>query len=389
MATYLINGKIVLEHGILGDHIMVIQDGKISDIFYEDEIRDVLFQGHKVIDLEGGYICPGWIDIHCHGAVGFDAMDADLNGILEVARFKASQGVTGFIPTGITNPLAEIEKAVGVVQRAAKIVEDGANILGFHVEGPFINPKKKGAHQEEMIIGVDADWTRKIQIKTPGKLIVTVAPEKEGALDYIQEMSEAGVLIGIGHSDGNYEDVKAAYEAGASHGVHTFNGMKGLHHREPGVVGAIMNTSLVAEVILDGIHLHPAVVEILSKLKLPDELVLVTDAMRATGLEDGEYDLGGLQVTKVGKEARLVDGTLAGSTLTMQEAVQNAVQLVGLSIVDTMKMAATNPAKILGLVERKGSIELGKDADLTLLTNELIVRETLIGGRVVYLREEK
>lgn len=384
MATYLINGKIVLEHGILADHIMLIEDGKIRDIFYEEEIKEERFQGHEVIDVESGYICPGWIDVHCHGAMGHDVMDGDLTGVLKIAKFKASQGVTGFIPTGITNPLTEIEKAAEVVQQAAGIVNGGAKIFGFHVEGPFINPKKKGAHQEEMIIGVDADWTRLIQSKTPGKLIVTVAPEQEGALDYIREMSEAGVLIGVGHSDGTYEDVKAAYEAGASHGIHTFNGMKGLHHREPGVVGAIMNTSLVAEVILDGIHLHPAIVEILSKLKLPDELVMVTDAMRATGLEDGEYDLGGLQVTKVGKEARLADGTLAGSTLTMQEAVHNAVQLVGLSIVDTMKMVATNPAKLLGLIERKGSIELNKDADLTLLTPELIVRETLIGGRVVY-----
>ncbi|MCK4257864.1 MAG: N-acetylglucosamine-6-phosphate deacetylase [Halanaerobiales bacterium] len=389
MALYLINGKMILEHGILGEHILVIQDGKIADILYEDEIDDLSLKDHEVIDLQGGYISPGWIDIHCHGAVGSDVMDGDLEGILKIARFKASKGVTGFIPTGITNPYIEIERAVDVVNEAAKINEDGAQILGFHMEGPFINPEKKGAHQAEMIVAPDIEWTQKLQKEVPGQLIVTVAPEVDGAIEYIQKISQEGAKIALGHSNGTYEDVKAAYEAGATHGVHTFNGMRGLHHREPGVVGGIMDLPLVAEVIMDGIHLHPVVVRILSKLKLPDEMVLITDAMRAAGLDDGEYDLGGLNVFKKGKEARLADGTLAGSTLTMQEAVQNAINLAGLSIVDVIKMASTNPAHLLGHGETKGSISQGKDADLTLLTPDLIVRETIIGGRVVYIRGEE
>lgn len=387
MATYLINGKIVLERGILADHVLVLREGRIDAILFEDEINDLTLQGHEVIDLKGGYICPGWIDIHCHGAVGADVMDADVEGNVRISRFKASQGVTGWVPTGITNPFSEIEKAVKALAQAVAKNTDGAQILGFHMEGPFINPSRKGAHQAEMIVPADAAWTRKLQAEVPGRLIVTVAPEMEGALEYIRTMSKDGALIAVGHSNGMYTDIQAAYEAGATHGVHTFNGMRELHHREPGVVGAIMDLPLAAEVIMDGIHLHPVVVRILSKLKLPDQLVLVTDAMRAAGLEDGEYDLGGLKVQKRGKEARLADGTLAGSTLTMQEAVQNALEMVGLPIVDVMRMAATNPANLLGLGERKGSIDLGKDADLTLLTPSYQVQGTIIGGRVVYRQQ--
>ncbi len=383
MALYLVNGKIVLEDGILDEHIMVIENGKIKQIVPEEEINDQLFTDHDLIDLQGGYISPGWIDIHCHGAVGSDVMDGDVEGILKIANFKASNGVTGFIPTGITNPYPKIEQAVVVVKEAAKHNKKGARILGFHMEGPFINPEKKGAHQADMIKSPDIEWTKKILAEVLGKLIVTVAPEMEGAIEYIQEMSREGVLVAVGHSNAKYEKVKAAYEVGATHGAHIFNGMSPLHHRRPGVVGAIINLPMVAEVIMDGIHLHPVIVEMLSKLKLPDDIVFVTDSMRAAGLEDGEYELGGLNVFKRGKEARLADGTLAGSTLTLQEAVKNGVDLVGLSIVDVIKMVSTNPARLLGL-ENKGSIFVGKDADLTLLTPDLMVRETIIGGEVVF-----
>lgn len=387
MTMYLINGKMVLEHGILADHLMVIREGTIAEILPAGEIHDSVFQENEVIDLAGGYICPGWIDLHCHGAVGVDVMDADVEGLRRIAKFKASQGVTGYVPTGITNPFREIERAVKAV---AKVADDrvGAQVFGFHMEGPFINTAKKGAHQAEMIVPCDREWTYQLMEQVPGRLIVTVAPEMEGALEFIRKMCSEGVLVAIGHSDATYEQVKAAYEAGATHGVHTFNGMRELHHREPGVVGALMDLPLTAEVILDGIHVHPVVARILSRLKLPDQMVLVTDAMRAAGLEDGEYDLGGLTVYKKGKEARLADGTLAGSTLTLQEAVQNAINLVGLSIVDVMRLVATNPAKLLGLAG-KGSIVLGKDADLTLLTPDFQVRETIVGGRVVYRRAQE
>jgi N-acetylglucosamine-6-phosphate deacetylase len=356
--------------------------GKIAEILYEEEVNEETMQGHEVIDLQGGYLCPGFIDIHCHGAVGADVMDADVEGTLKIARFKATQGVTGWVPTGITNPFPAIERAVRALAEADQQNTEGAKILGFHMEGPFINPQRKGAHQEEMIVPTDAVWTQRLMELVPGRLIVTVAPEMPGALDYIRIIRSLGGLIAIGHSNATYAEAKAAYEAGATHGVHTFNGMRELHHREPGIIGAIMDLPLVAEVIMDGIHLHPVMVRILSKLKLPQQIVLVTDAMRAAGLTDGEYDLGGLKVQKKGKEARLADGTLAGSTLTMQEAVQNAITLVGLSIVDVMNMASLNPAKVLGIADRKGSIEAGKDADIIWLTSNLQVRGTWIAGQM-------
>lgn len=384
MATYLINGKLVLEHGILGEHLLILEDERIAEILPQDELHNLPIEGNEVIDLEGGYLCPGFIDIHCHGAVGADVMDADVAGTLKIARFKASQGVTGWVPTGITNPFPAIEEAVTALTGAARQNLDGARILGFHMEGPFINPKRKGAHQEEMIVDADLAWTRSLMENVPGRLIVTVAPEMPGALEFIRAIRKEGALIGIGHSNATYHEAEAAYQAGATHGVHTFNGMRELHHREPGIIGAIMDLPLAAEVILDGIHLHPAIVRILSKLKLPNGIILVTDAIRAAGLADGEYDLGGLRVQKKGKEARLADGTLAGSTLTMQEAVQNAVKLVGLSIVNVMKMASLNPARVMGIADRKGSIDTGKDADLTWLTPDLQVRGTWIAGRMVH-----
>lgn len=380
--TYLINGKIILENEVLEGFQLQIEDGKIAAILKADDEIDQT--GAEVIDLNGGYISPGWIDIHSHGAVGADFTDGDIQGTQAIVRFAATQGVTGIIPTGITNPFSEIEKAVWAVAETAKTNTDGAQILGFHMEGPFICEKRKGAHRAELLVPADATWTRKIRSIIPGQLIVAVAPEVPGNLEYIREMAAEGVKIALGHTDATYAEIQAAVEAGATHGVHTFNAMRELHHREPGVVGAIMDLPLVAEAIVDGIHIHPAVVRILSKLKLPDKFVLITDAIRATGLSDGEYDLGGQQVVKRGKEARLADGTLAGSTLTMQEAVQNAVSLVGLSITDAVRAAATNPAKLLGLDTRKGSIAVGKDADLTLLSPELTVMATIIDGRVVY-----
>lgn len=381
---YLTNGKIVLPDQIIEDHVVQIAEGKIAAIMEQTAFLQLCTEQAEVLDLAGGYICPGWIDIHCHGAMGYDIMDGDPEGVLRMSRFKATHGEIGFIPTGITNPFSVMEKAIQSVADAAQRNSDGAQILGFHMEGPFINVEKKGAHREECIIPADAEWTRKVRQMVPGRLIVAIAPEVPGNLEYIRAMAEEGVLIATAHTNATYEEIKAAYEAGATHCIHTFNAMRELHHREPGVVGAIMDLPIIGEVILDGIHVHPVVVRILSRLKLPDKLVLVTDSLRAAGLEDGDYDLGGLKVIKRGNELRLVDGTLAGSTMTLDDAVRNAVNLVGLKLTDAVRMASTTPANLLGLGERKGSITVGKDADLALLTPDLIVRETIIGGRIVY-----
>lgn len=388
MDLLLINGKIVMEEGILSEHVLLIRNKKIEAILPANEIDQETLSNNQNIDLQGGYICPGWIDLHIHGAVGADVMDGTAESILKIARFKATQGVTGFIPTGITNHYAAIEQAALAVKEAVEANDEGAKILGFHLEGPFISPVQKGIHRVELIQAVDIDWTLKIKELIPGKLLVTVAPETEGGMAYIREITSNGAIVGIGHSNGTYAEIKAAYEAGASYGVHLFNGMLGMHHREPGVVGAILDLPLFTELILDGIHVHPVMAKMVTKLKLPDQLILVTDAMRAAGLEDGEYSIGGMQVKKTGKAVRSADGTLAGSTLTMQAAVQNAANLIGLTIVEIVKMVATNPAVLLGIIDRKGTITVGKDADLTLLTPDLHVRETIISGKVVYERLE-
>ncbi|MFO7254306.1 N-acetylglucosamine-6-phosphate deacetylase [Limnochorda sp.] len=344
-------------------------------------------QSLEEIHTEGGYLCPGFIDVHLHGGGGADVMDASPGALSQLARTHARHGTVAFLPTTVTAPYEQLHRVLEAVEETAGAREEGAELLGVHLEGPHLNPARAGAQNPEFLTPPSLPEMQALLERFPGRVRwVTVAPELEGARELIQYLREAGVVVSIGHSDATYEQAMVAFQWGISHATHTFNGMNPLHHRAPGVPGAVLTAPGVsAEIIADGFHIHPGVARLLWQVKGPDRLLLVTDAMRATDLPDGRYDLGGLEVDVVGGAARLAgQETLAGSTLTLERAVAWMVEAVGLSLAEAVQLASLNPARRLGVAHRLGSLEVGKDASLVLLDDALRVRLTLRQGELIY-----
>jgi len=344
-------------------------------------------QSLEEIHTEGGYLCPGFIDVHLHGGGGADVMDASPGALSQLARTHARHGTVAFLPTTVTAPYEQLRRVLEAVEETAGAREEGAELLGVHLEGPHLNPARAGAQNPEFLTPPSLPEMQALLERFPGRVRwVTGAPELEGARELIQYLREAGVVVSIGHSDATYEQAMVAFQWGISHATHTFNGMNPLHHRAPGVPGAVLTAPGVsAEIIADGFHIHPGVARLLWQVKGPDRLLLVTDAMRATDLPDGRYDLGGLEVDVVGGAARLAgQETLAGSTLTLERAVAWMVEAVGLSLAEAVQLASLNPARRLGVAHRLGSLEVGKDASLVLLDDALRVRLTLRQGELIY-----
>src|SRR5690606_30379286 len=259
-------------------------------------------QSLEEIHTEGGYLCPGFIDVHLHGGGGADVMDASPGALSQLARTHARHGTVAFLPTTVTAPYEQLHRVLEAVEETAGAREEGAELLGVHLEGPHLNPARAGAQNPEFLTPPSLPEMQALLERFPGRVRwVTVAPELEGARELIQYLREAGVVVSIGHSDATYEQAMVAFQWGISHATHTFNGMNPLHHRAPGVPGAVLTAPGVsAEIIADGFHIHPGVARLLWQVKGPDRLLLVTDAMRATDLPDGRYDLGGLEVDVVG-----------------------------------------------------------------------------------------
>ncbi|NLJ25727.1 MAG: N-acetylglucosamine-6-phosphate deacetylase [Firmicutes bacterium] len=340
-------------------------------------------------DAQGAYVTPGLIDIHVHGGGGGDAMDGAVTALEHMGRTFARFGTTGFLPSTVTASHQEILKAVGSAKQAAEQGTGGAQVLGVHLEGPYINTLKKGAqnpaHVRPPSLGELEEIWQKIG---PLLRLVTLAPEIEGAPAAIRQLRSWGVTVSIGHSDASYDEAMTAHLWGASHICHTFNGMRGLHQREPGVVGAALSCEgFSAELICDGIHVHPAAMQLLLRAKGPDKIVLVTDTMRAMGLPEGQYQLGGLEIEVVDGAARLSTGELAGSTLSMGQAVKNAMGMLGASLSEAIRMASFNPAQVINMSHRKGSLTVGKDGDVAIFDKNLETLRTIVAGEVVYSRE--
>ena len=358
----------------------------------------------SIIRAHGAFVAPGFIDIHIHGAAGSDTMDATPSALARMAEFVSSHGVTGFLPTVMSSPIERMLAATHAAAQTAGVgieshsaysrynpTQHGAQILGINVEGPFLNPDFKGAQPEEGILSPDAAILKRILEAGGGHVrIMTIAPEMPGAVDIVKELASQGVLASVGHSGASYDEIRRAVRAGLRHVTHTYNGMRGLHHREPGVVGAaLVHGELTCEVIADGIHVHPAAVRLVAQAKGPGGAVLMTDAMRAAGLPDGHYELGGQHVIVTSGAARLDTGVLAGSTLTMDDAVRNMVEFAGIPLHAAINMASSTPARLLGLAGRKGRIEPDMDADIVLLDAETLrVRATLVMGETVYERKQ-
>lgn len=376
----IINGRIVLKDKVLSDSAIIFDD-KIRAIVSEKEVDQTKYE---MIDAKGGIIAPGLIDIHIHGYLGEDASDGNEEGLKKMAAGIARNGVTSWCPTTMTIAKEDIFEAFETARKVKNEKECyGAKILGINCEGPFINPSKKGAQPEEYILPPDGDFI--IENADIIKLF-TVAPEMDGALECIQKVNEDGrVLISMGHTSATYEEANEGIQAGVRHATHLFNAMTALQHRNPGVVGAALSDDCVScELIADTFHVDPGLYKLVAKAK-GDKLCLITDCMRAGGMEDGDYTLGGQHVIKTGIQCLLEDGTIAGSVLKLNEAVRNLRDYTELSLPEVFACASLNPAKAVGESDRIGSLEIGKCADIIICDDEIRVIKTIIDGEVIEL----
>lgn len=373
----IINGRLVLEDGVVSG-FAIIFDEKIQKIVPADEVNT---EEYEVIDAEGNLVAPGLVDIHIHGYLGEDASDGSAAGLKKMAAGIAKNGVTSWCPTTMTIAKDEIVKAFDTA-REVKAEETcyGAKILGVNCEGPFINPSKKGAQPGEYILPPDGDF---IVANADILKLFTVAPEMEGAKECIRQVSEDGrVLASMGHTGASFEEACAGIEAGVRHTTHLFNAMTALQHRNPGVVGAALSDERVScELIADTFHVNPGLYKLVAKAK-GDKLCLITDCMRAGGMEDGDYTLGGQHVIKTGIQCLLEDGTIAGSVLKLNEAVRNLKAHTDLSLPEVFACASLNPAKAIGEAENIGSLAVGKCADIIICDEEIQVETTIINGEI-------
>ncbi|CAG0968742.1 MAG: N-acetylglucosamine-6-phosphate deacetylase [Anaerolinea sp.] len=374
------NSTLILSDRELPDHWMLIKQGKIAS-WGKGEAPSA----ETIIDGRGEtYVLPGFIDIHVHGAMGFDMMDATPEALKAMSRFFAAHGVTGFLPTTVTAPHERILDALRNVAAHMGAEMPGAMVLGAHLEGPYINLNAKGAQAGEFVRLADPteyeQWLDTEAIK-----LTTVAPEFGPNEAFISACAARGVTVSIGHTQATYEQALRAVRLGARHATHTFNAMTGLHHRKPGVVGAALTLSeITCELIADMIHVHPVILKLVLAAKGAEGIALITDAIQGAGMPDGAYELGGLAVTVSNGTATLSDGTLAGSVLTMDAGVRHMMNQAGASLVQVAQMSSTVPARQIGWGQHKGRIQAGYDADLVLLDPQQQVRTTLVAGRVVY-----
>ncbi len=336
---------------------------------------------------DGAIVLPGFIDQHVHGAGGSDGMDGTVNDISIIANALAKDGTTSFLVTTMTESKENTLKALSAVKEyREKAFEDGARVLGVHLEGPFISSKHKGAQLEKHVKEPDVELFEEYNSASGNAVkIVSLAPEVEGADKLIRHLKENDVVASIGHSSAKFGDVENAVLNGVKGVTHTFNAQTGLHHREIGVVGsAMLIDELNCELIADTIHVSVPAMKLLIKNKPSDKITLITDAMRAKGLPDGESELGGQKVFVKDGEARLGDGTLAGSVLLMNRAIENVVKKVGVDFIKAVDFATINPAKNLGIDKDVGSIKVGKKADFTIIDKEFNVLMTIRDGKIIY-----
>jgi N-acetylglucosamine-6-phosphate deacetylase len=339
----------------------------------------------ETVDLRGAALGPGLIDLHTHGADRVELMDGG-DAAVRMAHFCARHGVTSFVPATVTASFEATEAAVAGARQAMAHPTGASQVLGVHLEGPFVSPQRLGAQSPEYCIPPSADnVARLLQIAGDVARIVTLAPEEEGGIDAIHTFTARGIVVSLGHTVASDAQATAAFAAGARQVTHLFNGMQPLHHRTPGMVGAALTTpGVMVEIIADGVHLAPMAIRLALAAKGIDEVLLITDAIAATGCEDGEYVLGPMKVHVRNGEARLESGNLAGSTLTLEQAIVNVARWTNAGLGGAWQMASLNPARQLGIDGHVGRIAVGYDADLTALDAAGQVVLTMVGGEMVY-----
>ena len=378
--TYIVGGKIVLPDRVVEGEALAFDEatGKIEGL------SSKVPAGAKTIDAAGNFVAPGLVDIHIHGYLGEDTCDASPAGIKKMAYGVAQNGVTAFLPTTMTVSKKEIEAALDAVRSLKEESKswDGAEIIGVHAEGPFINPSKKGAQAAENILVPDADFVLENKDIITS---ITLAPEMDEGHKCIKRLTaESDILVSMGHTDATFDEAMSATVDGVSHATHLFNAMSPLAHRNPGVVGAALAADGVSvEVIADTFHINPGLYSIISKAK-GDKMVLITDCTRAGGMPDGEYDLGGQPIFLKGIECRLADGTIAGSVLRLNAAVRNVLTHTALPANVVFNMASLNPATAIHVADRIGSLEAGKDADIIIADENINIIKTIKKGRTIY-----
>jgi N-acetylglucosamine-6-phosphate deacetylase len=378
MSLLIKNVNIVTHENILKNHWILTDNGVIQSIGDSD-----LPKANTVIEGNDLYLLPGAIDQHIHGAAGTDAMDADDQYIKTISRHLPTTGVTSFLATTMTSPLNDIEKALRNL--ADYQYENGAEMLGIHQEGPFISTKHPGAQDPSFIQPPDIDALKHLQEISGNQIrLMTYAPEEDHGDTFLETLKSLDIIPSAGHTDATYDELAVAHQKGMKNITHLYNGMRGLHHREPGVVGYSYLGSANVEIIADGVHSQPIMVKLAYDNITSDRMIMITDAMRAQGLPDGVYDLGGQDVHVKGNEARLSSGSLAGSVLTMKQAVKNMFDFTDCEWTDIVKMTAYNTAKSLNLSDRKGVIKIGADADFVLYDEHHDLVKTFIRGEEVF-----
>ena len=368
---------------IVDDSAVLVDHGKIAGIFHGAQL-DAASGCGRIIDGHNQLLVPGYIDIHIHGCSGCDVMDATEESLQKIAVTLAKNGTTSFLPTTVTMSKEATGKAIRNI-RSCMGHSHGADILGIHLEGPFVNPERKGAQNPDYILSPSVDrFLDFVDHDLQDINRVTLAPEIGDGMELTEYLLRQGICVSAGHTCADYQTIEKCADAGMALCTHLFNGMDPLHHRNPGTVGAVLTDDRIsAEFIPDLIHIDKAVLKLIVKAKGTDKCILITDSLSAACMGDGVYDLGGQKVLVTGHCAKLESGSLAGSVITLKDAVKNMVREIGLDLCSVLKMAASNPAKILGIGDRKGCVKVGYDADLNLLNQDLAPVMMMVRGEIV------
>ena len=378
------NGILITPFKKIREGFLIIKTGKIAEVGVSQPRQ--ITPAVEEIDARGLYVLPGFIDLHIHGGGGHDVMGNSFGALNEISKTLAKEGVTSFLPTTLTAAHEHLLTAMESVRKAMERGTEGAEILGVYLEGPYLNPKRAGAQPKEFMRRSSIEEVKEYIWASGGKIkILSLAPEVEGALDLIRFLDREGIVAAIGHSDASYEETLAAAQAGLRQASHTFNAMREFHHREPGAVGAVLTLdSITAEVIADGVHVHPASVKTLIKCKGYEKVVVISDAIMGMGAPGGEYQLGGRPIMVQNGASRFEDGGIAGSAMSVGKGVKNLARWLDLGLPQIVQMATFNPARVIGEESRKGSLEVGKDADIIICDQELNVQMAMVRGRVVH-----
>ena len=371
------HAKFIVKDKIESGKALLFTD-KIPAIVREEDIPSDV----EVIDAEGGYVAPGFIDLHIHGYLGRDVCDASEESMRIISKGLLENGVTGYLPTTMTVDMKTVEGAIDVCRKLMDEDNfDGSTILGVHAEGPFISASKKGAQDERFILKPDAEFVKN---NADVIRIITLAPEEDENFSAIRDIViDTEVVVSMGHTSADYKTAMDGVAAGVKHTTHLFNAMSLMTHRAPGVVGAALNSDVSCELIVDGYHVNSDLFDLVYKLK-GRKLCFITDCLPAGGLPEGEYTLGGAKIIYRDNICRLPDGTIAGSVLRLNKGVWNVYQNSNIPLYECVNCASLNPATTLGIEDQKGSLEVGKDADIVILDEEFNVKKTIIGGKVKY-----